>query len=377
MARRSVALRRLGEFWTVAAFGAAPLALPIFLIVYVVHNAAYGNDGSWYDLNTTWLAGRAIAHGHSPYPFIYPAPAAVMMVPFGVLPWRAAVALFFILSVALIAATLRILGVHDWRCYGACLVALPTASALWIGTPTPMLVFAAACAWRWRDRLPVVAIALTFAVATKIFLWPLFVWLLATRRFRAAFAGLSAIAVATLAAWGLIGFAGLSSYPRLLADAASLEQDKSYSTIALMHAFGLPGAGAVAATAVVAALALAAIVVLARRPGGDIAAFAAAIAAALWISPIVWVHYLVLLYIPIAIVRPRLSPLWFLPLVLWVLGGQESHGSIPRLLLVLGVLLIWLSSIVRASSRVSPQSAMEPAPTAIRPEAASCLTGAA
>jgi alpha-1,2-mannosyltransferase len=357
------------------AFGALPFALPAFVVVYVLHNASYANDGNFYDLHTTWVAGRAIAHGHSPYPFIYPAPAAVIMAPFGVLPWRLAVVAFFIFSAAAVFATLRILGVRDWRCYGACLVALPTASALWIGTPTPLLALATACAWRWRDRRAVVALALTFAVATKIFLWPLFVWLLATRRFRAAFAGLSTIVVATFAAWGLIGFAGLSSYPRLLADTASLEQDKSYSTIAMLHAFGLTGAGAVAGAAVVGVLALAAIVVLARRPDGDVAAFAAAIAASLLISPIVWVHYLVLLYIPIAIVRPRLSPLWFLPLGVWVLGGQESHGSIPRLLLVLGVLLIWLSSIVRASSRRSPQSATEPAPTPLRPEAASCLTG--
>ena len=120
------------------------------------------------------------------------------------------------------------------------------------------------------------------------------------------------------------------------------------------------GAGAVAAAAVVGALALAGVVVLARRPGGDAAAFAAAIAAALWISPIVWIHYLVLLFIPIAIVHRRLSALWLLPLVLWVLAGQESHGSIPRLLLVLGVLLAWLTSIVRATSRSRPDGRLDP-----------------
>jgi alpha-1,2-mannosyltransferase len=366
--RRSLALRRLGELGSVAVFGVAPLALPIFVIVYVLHNASYGNDGSWFDLHTTWAAGRAIAHGHSPYPFIYPAPAAVLMVPFGVLPWRAAVPLFFIVSAGMVVGMLRILGVRDWRCYGACLVALPTASALWIGTPTPMLALATACAWRWRDRRAVVAIALTAAVATKLFLWPLFVWLLATRRFGAALAGMSTIVGATVAAWALIGFQGLSSYPKLLADAASLEQDKSYSTIALVHAFGLTDAGAVAAVAVTGVLALASVVILARRPGGDAPAFAAAIAAALWISPIVWIHYLVLLFIPIAIVRRRLSALWLLPLVLWVLASQESQGSIPRLLLVLGVLLVWLLSIARATSWFSPGARLDPLVSPAAPE---------
>jgi alpha-1,2-mannosyltransferase len=358
-ARRSAAVRRLGEFGTFAVFGVLPFALPIFVIVYVTHNASYGNDGNWYDLHTTWVAGRALAHGHSPYPFIYPAPAAVLMIPFGALPWRAAVPVFFVVSAAMMLATLRILGVRDWRCYGACLVALPTASALWIGTPTPMLVLATACAWRWRDRRAVVAVALIFAVATKIFLWPLFVWLLATRRFGAALAGLSAIAVATLAAWAPIGFAGLSSYPQFISQIASIFEDKSYSTIALIHAFGVGGAGAQVVAVAVGFGALAAVVILGRRPGGDVASFAAAIAAALWISPIVWVHYLVLLYIPIAILRPRLSPLWFLPLIFWVLGGQESHDAIPRLLFVLVVLLVWLVAIVRAS-RLSPQARTAP-----------------
>ena len=133
-------------------FGVLPFALPIFVIAYVLHHASYGNDGNWYDLHTTWVAGRALVHGHSPYPFTYPAPAAVVMIPFGALPWRAAVPVFFLVSAAMVFATLRVLGVRDWRCYGACLVALPTASALWIGTPTPMLVLATACAWRWRNR---------------------------------------------------------------------------------------------------------------------------------------------------------------------------------------------------------------------------------
>jgi hypothetical protein len=100
------------------------------------------------------------------------------------------------------------------------------------------------------------------------------------------------------------------------------------------------GVAARAATIAVALLALAGIVALARRPDGDFASFTAAIAAGLVISPIVWVHYLVLLFVPIAIVRPRLSALWLLPLALWVLPGQESGGSVPRLLFVFAVTLI-------------------------------------
>src|SRR5256885_7274723 len=186
--RSSPLLRRVFDFATFSAFGVLPFALPAFVVVYVLHHGSYAHDGSFFDLNTMWAAGRDIAHGRSPYPlFIYPAPAAVIMAPLGILPWRLAVVVFFIISMASVFATLRVLGVRDWRCYGACLVALPTASAIWIGTPTPLLALAVACAWRWRDRVAVVAIALTAVVATKLFLWPLFVWLLPARQFLAAY----------------------------------------------------------------------------------------------------------------------------------------------------------------------------------------------
>ena len=58
-------------------------------------------------------------------------------------------------------------------------------------------------------------------------------------------------------------------------------------------------------------------------PGADAWTFAAATGAALALTPIAWLHYFVLLYVPIAIVRPRLSWLWAAPLLLWVLSGQS------------------------------------------------------
>ena len=339
---------------TLAAFGFVPLALPVYVAIYVVHNGSYANDGNFFDLSTMWNAGRNIVHGHSPYPFIYPAPAPLLMVPFGLLPWRAAVVAFFVVSAAAVYATLRILGVKDWRCYGACAAALPTASALWIGTPTPLLVLATACVWRWRDRRLIVAVALVGAVATKIFLWPLVVWLVATRRYRTALLSVAAIVAATVAAWAVIGFSGLASFPRQLVDLASAYGARSFSTVAVLDAAGISGAGAKAIACAVAAAALAVIVVVARRPGGDAASFGAAIAAALLISPIVWTHYLLLLFVPIAILRPRLSGLWLLPLALWPLAGQESGGSVARLLLFFAVLLFWLFSITRDRDKRQP-----------------------
>ena len=46
------------------------------------------------------------------------------------------------------------------------------------------------------------------------------------------------------------------------------------------------------------------------------------------LTPIAWLHYFVLLFVPIAIVRPRLSWLWTAPLVLWILGGQSIAATV-------------------------------------------------
>src|SRR5439155_18394978 len=69
-----------------------------------------------------------------------------------------------------------------------------------------------------------------------------------------------------------------------------------------------------------------------------------AVAAALVLSPILWSHYLVLIVVPIALARPRLSPLWFVPLIQsalsyagWKAPGGWPNGDRPALLIILGI----------------------------------------
>ena len=82
------------------------------------------------------------------------------------------------------------------------------------------------------------------------------------------------------------------------------------------------------------------------RQGDDERSFFAAIGAALALSPIVWLHYLVLLAVPLAIARPRFSPLWLLPIVLWVCprsgngDGVETFLPVAVTAIVLGLLLV-------------------------------------
>jgi hypothetical protein len=62
-----------------------------------------------------------------------------------------------------------------------------------------------------------------------------------------------------------------------------------------------------------------------------------AIAASLALAPIVWLDYYALAAVPLAIARPRLSVVWFLPLATW---GLPSSGIAARELLGVGRVLL-------------------------------------
>lgn len=349
-----------------AAFLLLPLIGPGLILAYLIGahtshpstvDGVYFPDGGFlFDLHVMWKAGHDIVTGHSPYPFVYPAPAAFFMVPFGLLPWKLAVAAFTLVLIGSVILALRLLQVTDWRCYAAVLACMPMTSSITIGTLSPLLLLAAAAAWRYRDRRFVVAAALVGAVATKIFLWPLGIWLIATRRFRTA-ATTVVLGIATVfGSWALLGFDGLREYPHRISRVAGLEQDRSYSPFSLARALGLSTSAAHVAIAVLALVAIAAIVLLARGRDGDRRAFVAAVGGGLLLSPIVWPHYLVILFAPIALYRPRLSAAWVVPLLFWLLPGPESHGSVAW---IVATLAASVTAIALAARRAEP--ALSPA----------------
>ena len=315
------------------------------------------SKGVAFDFRAFWQSGRDILEGQSPYVnatfgdfknaldatsgyenrfgFVYPAPTLLALAPLGWLPFGAAAALFSAVLVASLAAALRILGVRDWRCYGATFLWFPTLFAVKLGTLTPLLVLGLALVWRYRDDRRIVVLATAATVVAKLFLWPLLVWLLATRRVASAVWATIVGVAATAAAWAVIGFDSFLDYPRLVDRLAAAVQSEAYSPVSLGLALGLsPTAARLCAVALGAGL-LVAIVALGRRPGGDRAALAAAVAAALVFTPIVWNHYFALLLVPVAIARPRLSPLWFLPALVWT--GPESDGAVWNIALTMAV----------------------------------------
>jgi Glycosyltransferase family 87 len=341
------------RFAEVAVLGLFPVIVPLSMLAYLTSGAYHPYEVA-FDFHVMWKAGHDVVTGHSPYPFVYPAPAAILMAPFGLLPFKLGLAAWWVVSIAALMLALHILGVEDWRCYGAVFASHATLWALQIGTISPLLVLAVAVAWRYRDRPHVVAAAVAFVFVTKLFLWPLGLWLLATGRRRAVGSTIVQVVVLLIGCWALIGFAGFLDYPHHLGGIASLVQYDSFSVLALGKALGLSAAGARVVGLVVTVAALAAILFAARSRGGDRNAFIAAIGASLLVSPIVWAHYFVLLYVPIAIARKQLSWQWLLPLAYWALPHAASDGSAAQILLGLGVTLVTLAGTLDWSPRVAP-----------------------
>ena len=305
-------------------------------------------------------AALDVVHGHSPYvtpsaaafahfdKFVYPPVAALVFAPFGAAPAGPARVLMAIAGLAAVLGALRVLQVEDWRCYGVAVLSAPAINTLALGAITSFLLLGAALAWRYRDNVEVAAVATAFTAVLKLFLWPLGVWLLATRRWRAAVLCAAIGAVLVLGGWAIIGFAGLTSYPTLVRLLEQVEAPVSYSVVALL---GVSGGTATVVTIVLSLLAVVAIAFAARGANGDRRAFAVAVVASLVITPLLWLHYLLLLFVPIALYRPRLSGLWFLPLLLWVTPTTHSHGTTWRIVLALAVVTVVAVRTVGSSVR--------------------------
>jgi hypothetical protein len=351
----SAALRRFRHPLEIGVFVQVPGIVVLWLMWFV-----YGHGGGG-DFAIFRRAGRAVLHGHSPYVhptlkllaandrFVYPTPFGFPFIPFVVAPEKAAAVAFLALSVAAVLASVWLLGVRDWRCYGASLLGLSVVGALGVGSIGPFLLLLCALGWHFRSRT-VAGVPIALAAAAKLFLLPLLVWLLVTRRYRAFAASLATIGV-TLALWAVVDPGGMRRYPQTVHLLNEVQRWKSYSVQSLLislHASPLTSELVAGAVAFAAAVAL----VLLRRRGG-VLTFGAAVVAALLATPILWNHYLVLLIAPIALARPRLAPLWLLPLVLWATPHPESLGVIWRIALVLSVIGLVAIQTMRRGSLLS------------------------
>lgn len=339
-----------------------PSAFVLAIIATTFGSTTFSYDfhGGLYD------AARDILHGHSPYrpgylaleaglkraggtpPYIdvpvYPPVALIAVIPFALLPFKLAGLLFAAVSIAGFFVALRLLGVRDWRCYGAALASWPMVSSVRLGALSPLLVLGAAAAWRCRDQLFPPAIATASIIVAKLFPWTIAIWLLATRRFRAFALTIALTTIGVFGCWALIGFHGMASYPQMLSNLSFIQQTLGVSMVAATTAIG----GSITAGKLVC-LVLSTIVLLtawkfARTRGGDQRTFGLTIMACLLASTNVWPHYLALVFVPIALISPTLSPLWLVPMLAWLGPTAQPRGDV---MMILPYLLVEAIVIIR------------------------------
>jgi len=329
--------------------------LSAYVVVYLLRR-----DVIPVDFHVYRQAAEEIADGDSPYPwFAYPPLSALGAVPFTFLSVAAADFAVKALLMLGVVAVLAVLGVRDWRCYPLALLWPSVNAAVQTGNITIPLALAAALLWRFRDRSVVAGVSLGASVAAKFLFWPLWVWLVAVGRRSAALWSIVAGIAITLATWAIVDFGALFGYPDRLRQLNADTKGNGYT----LDTFAMDlGANETLAKALMGAVAiglLVAVVVSGRR-GSEQRSFVLAVAAALACSPIVWLHYFALLLVPVAVVRPRLGPLWFVPLAMWGFGAGTGNGSTGSAAVVLLVVAATFALAVRQAPSAERKRAPVP-----------------
>jgi len=103
-------------------------------------------------------------------------------------------------------------------------------------------------------------------------------------------------------------------------------------------------------------LAVALLVQLRRK--ADATALVLAVTLILCASPIVWGHYFALFIIPLAVVRPRLSPVWICLFPLWLcpLTNPDRWQAVVALVTFAGTVcvLLWAAES-RSQAKMAPR----------------------
>ena len=224
-----------------------------------------------------------------------------------------------------------------------------------------VVVVAVAGAWALRDRAWRSGALVGLMVATRLFPWPLIVWLLLTRRLRAAAVAAASSVVFSFLGWMAISFRSLEEFPAVTRSNAAEFVDDGQSVGSIVANLGGSARVIGLVLLLVAAIALGAAV---HDRSDDLACFTWAIAAALFASPIVWGHYYALLLVPLAVSSPRLSRAWLLPYITAPQLTSTAQASGRVLDALTGVLFTCATAMYTRRRKTAPAQARQWAMTA-------------
>jgi hypothetical protein len=305
--------------------GLVPVAASVGLTVIALrhHNSAVDFRDAYY------VAAHRVMYGGDPYSwghaqiadgvaFVYPALSALIYTPFALLPVQAACIVVSLICIALAPLTLWVLRVQDWRVYGVTMLWLPVWVSVQSGNETIVLVLLAALAWRYRDRPFAAGLLAAAAISLKPFMWPLALWLLATRRWHASVWTVITGLIINVTCWSVLGFSEVGAYLRDAGLDAHYASRTGYSIAAIAAHLGVSTSAGEALTVLVCVLVALAVVYVGFVKHRERQALTLTVLLMLTASPLVWTHYFALLLVPLAIERPRFSWPWVLPLLIWL-----------------------------------------------------------
>ena len=193
-----------------------PVLLLLVPLGFAALDLAYGHgsvDAGFDFRGTLWEPARALFDGVSMYPeptraavemgnpAVYPPFAILLTAPLAFLSAAAASWVWFVVLAAGVLASMWIVGVRDWRCLVLALTSPVVLQGLYWGNLTIALLLPLALAWRYRERATIAGLAVGSAVAAKLIAWPLVVWLLVTKRYRAAASASASAVVLVAGSW--------------------------------------------------------------------------------------------------------------------------------------------------------------------------------
>lgn len=305
------------------------------LLLLAVQPFFSGTRGYGYDLAAYVAAAQRVAAGGTPYqpetldgPFsagpgglyLYAPPLAALLAPISGLPFEALAAGWWILRVAALAGACALLPAPTWvrgALLGVAAISYPVLIDLNLGNVSLVVLLLTVCAWRWLDR-PAGSIAVALALALRPTLVVLPIWSLLRRQWRAVAWTVAAGLVVILLSLPLVGLGAYRDYltvVRNLSDLTGVARNVDLGSAALL--LGLSPELARVALLVGYALGVLAIALGLRRDRDT--GFVMTVMASLLLAPLLWVHYLVALLLPAALLAARGHP-WavLLPLLGWL-----------------------------------------------------------
>ena len=162
----------------------ALIVIPVIAYV-VMFDIAWRTDTLAIDFhNEIYPEAKELLRGQDPFPsptadltrgsnHIWPPLAAYAAAPLTLLSPAAADVVMVVLGIVCFGAALWVVGVRDWRVYGAASLWASVIGEMRTAHLSLILCLFVAIVWRTRSRTAIPGLTLGFAVGLKFFLWPL------------------------------------------------------------------------------------------------------------------------------------------------------------------------------------------------------------